>query len=187
MPKEITKDRVKINQRNATKSTGPLNTTSTRFNALKHGMLAVGITELDDCGYQELVRHMKSSFQPEGPLENFLCERMAFCMVRIKRALRLEAEFITSELHPPITKVEGGHLNGDSEFLYGTTIVLDPGLPARLPSSAVDTLVGKFQRYETSIENKLYRSMHELERLQRQRKGDFLSPPSVGDLGFSVE
>ncbi|MDP3024362.1 MAG: hypothetical protein Q8O10_02395 [candidate division Zixibacteria bacterium] len=37
--------------------------------------------------------------------------------------------------------------------------------------------VDKILRYETTIERQLYRAMSELERLQRQRKGEFLPPP----------
>ena len=37
--------------------------------------------------------------------------------------------------------------------------------------------VDKILRYETMIERQLYRAMNQLERLQRQRKGEFVPPP----------
>ncbi len=40
--------KLKANWKNAQKSTGPKDTTSTRYNASKHGLLSEGVTELDD-------------------------------------------------------------------------------------------------------------------------------------------
>jgi hypothetical protein len=37
--------------------------------------------------------------------------------------------------------------------------------------------VDKILRYETAIERQLYRAINELERLQRQRKGEAIPPP----------
>jgi hypothetical protein len=91
----------------------------------------------------------------------------------------LEAEFITAKINPPITKTEGGV---PTEDLLGRVVVLDPGLPARLSAAAVDILCNKFQRYESAIENKLYRAVNALERLQRLRAGEDIPAPAVGDL-----
>ena len=65
--------------------------------------------------------------------------------------------------------------------------MLDPGLPAPLPESAVEHLVGRFQRYETAIENKLYRAMNQLERLQRLRLGEKLPAPATLDMGVHLD
>jgi hypothetical protein len=47
------------NRLNAQNSTGPGDTTLTRFNAVKHGLLAKGITELDDSdAYESLVQRL---------------------------------------------------------------------------------------------------------------------------------
>ena len=84
----------------------------------------------------------------------------------------LEAEFITAELNPALTKTIYPDGNDKSELMrllereHGKTVVLDPGLPARLSASDVETLQ-TFQRYETANENKLYRALNQLERLQR--------------------
>ena len=77
----------------------------------KHGLLAEGITELDDMGYKHFLAEVQTALKPEGPIENFLTQRICLCMVRLKRASRLEAEFITGTLNPPITKIEGKMLS----------------------------------------------------------------------------
>jgi hypothetical protein len=52
--------KIAANRINGQKSHGPTNTTSTRFNATKHGLLAVGITELDDAeGYHVLLNDLR--------------------------------------------------------------------------------------------------------------------------------
>jgi hypothetical protein len=68
--------KISANRRNCKKSTGPNNTTSTRFNATKHGLLAHGITELDNAEeYRNTLRRLNQSYVAE--LETFLLERMA--------------------------------------------------------------------------------------------------------------
>ena len=42
--------------------------------------------------------------------------------------------------------------------------------------SSADTL-DKIMRYETTLERQLYRAMHQLERLQRMRKGEDIPAP----------
>jgi len=91
--------KIAANQSNGKKGTGPKNTLSTRYNAKKHGLLAAGITELDDPDeYRKIVRGLDESYTAE--LKKFFRRRMALIMVRIHRAERYDAEFITSILNP---------------------------------------------------------------------------------------
>jgi hypothetical protein len=97
------KKKIAASRINGQKSHGPTNTTSTRFNATKHGLLAVGITELDDAeGYRTTLGDLIREKNPVGSIEMFLVKSAALDMVRWPRAIRLEAEYITSELNPPI-------------------------------------------------------------------------------------
>ena len=171
--------KIEANTNNAQKSTGPNDTTSTRYNAVKHGLLAEGVTELDNPEkYHELCSQLEAALRPVGDIEKFLVKRIALNMVRLNRAARLEAEFITHILNPPETKIEGGS-HAQLDEAMGRRVVLDPGLPARLSIIAIDGLAGKFQRYETALDNKLFRALHELDRLQRMRKGETVPPPAV--------
>ena len=89
------------NRQNASRSTGPKNTSWTRLNAVRHGLLARGITELDDLNaYESLVQRLTTTYQPARELECFFVERISFHMLRLRRTARLEAEYITSEVHP---------------------------------------------------------------------------------------
>jgi hypothetical protein len=162
---------------NGQKSHGPTNTTSTRFNATKHGLLAEGITELDDAdGYQTILRDLIREKKPLGELEMFLVKAAALEMVRWPRARRLEAECITAELNPPTYET------GLRDILLDGAMV-DPGLPAAVRPEAVQQLV-TFQRYESTFANRLFRVLHELERLQRMRQGEQLPAPLTVDVNI---
>jgi hypothetical protein len=175
--------KVAANRINGLKSNGPKNTQSTRFNARKHGLLAVGITELDDAeGYRNTLLQLTREKEPVGELEKFLVQAAALDMVRWQRARRLEAEFITGELNPPLL----GPGLADIGSILSEGEVLDPGLPAPINSESGHRLVNIFQRYETSIANRLFRTFHELERLQRTRRGEILPAPANLDIDINV-
>ena len=54
-----TEKQITANRLNGLKSHGPTNTKLTRTNANKHGLLAAGITELDDAeGYRTILRDL---------------------------------------------------------------------------------------------------------------------------------
>jgi hypothetical protein len=171
-------DKADSNRKNAQRSTGPHDTTSTRLNAINHGLLAKGMTELDDSeGYGSLIQRLTESKRPIGDLENFFVQRIAFHMVRLQRAARLEAEYITGEIHPP---VKG---QGMQDILDPG--IIEPGMPAAVGALGAINLVSGFQRYETAIENKLYRAINQLERLQRARLGEFVPAPEALDVSIN--
>jgi hypothetical protein len=165
------------NRLNAQNSTGPGDTTLTRFNAVKHGLLAKGITELDDSdAYESLVQRLTLAYDPVGDLEIFWVRRIAFCMTRLDRAARLEANYINAEIHPP-----------SQEQDCMAPITPEVGLSTGVGALSAINLVSGFQRYETAIENKLYRAIHELERRQRMRKGEFVPAPQSVDVSIHSE
>lgn len=166
------------NRLNGQKSHGPTNTRSTRYNATKHGLLAQGVTELDAAeGYQTMLQDLIEEKNPVGPTELFLTKSAALEMVRAHRARRLEAEYITAVLNPP---TRGPNFLGDEKELFPGEII-DPGLPALIEFEPAQRLV-TFQRYESGFVLRLFRTLHELERLQRMRKGETVPAPAGLDV-----
>ena len=184
MDDAISPTKVEANRQNARKGKGgPKDTSATRFNASKHGLLAQGITELDDAeAYTALLERLNEAHQPAGDIESFLVERIALAIVRLRRIARMEAEYIRGELHPVIRGK-----SSSERVRWRERPVLDPGLPATMKAGSVVVLEGIFQRYETAMENKLYRAMNELERLQRMRQGERISAPAVVDVAVHTE
>jgi hypothetical protein len=109
----------------------------------------------------------------------FFVKSAASDMARWPRARRLEAECITGELNPPT------HAPGLRDLLIDGE-VLDPGLPAAISYKAVQQLV-TLQRYESTFANRLFRTLHELERLQRMRQGERVPAPVTVDLSVHAE
>jgi len=96
-----TDKQITANRKNSEKSPGPGNTISTRFNAQKHGLLASGVTELDDAeGYQQMLADLMREKNPVGVIETYRVKCIALDIVRLTRAQRLEAEYITAQLNP---------------------------------------------------------------------------------------
>ncbi|PYX34346.1 MAG: hypothetical protein DMG80_02540 [Acidobacteria bacterium] len=165
---------IAANRQNAKKSPGPGNTESTRFNAIKHGLLAAGVTELDDAeGYQRILADLMREKNPVGVIETHRVRCMALDVVRQTRAQRLEAEFITSQLNPATLERESDPL------LALQRRELDPGIPATLRLDATQYLVTVYQRYEGFFSNDLSRNERELERSQRMRHGERLPAPAA--------
>jgi hypothetical protein len=151
---------------------------------MKHGLLAAGITELDDSeGYSMTLRDLRQEKEPVGVIEEFLVALIALNIVRRKRVARLEAEHITGLLNP---EIRTGQPTYDLGEIHDGTVV-DVGLPALLKGADVQILFTLYQRYATAIEQEIYRALHELERVQRMRRGEHLPAPSAVDVTVSTD
>jgi len=180
--KSSSSEKIAANRSNSKKSTGPHNAISARFNATTHGLLAKGVTELDDPDdYQSTLSRLEQGYLAES--EKFLLGRIALNMVRLRRCARLEAECLTGILNPPIY----GETQEVFEVPSFKSSLIDRGLPARITSEKFEPIVSTFQRYETSVENKLFRQMHEVERLRRLIQGEKLPPPVAVDVAVHTD
>jgi len=174
--------KVSANRINGQKSHGPKDTSSTRFNATKHGLLAVGITELDDAeGYRTILSVLTKEKSPVGLIETFLVESIALEIVRCQRARSFEARCITAVANPPVESAPFM----DFSILNEPTVV-DHGLPALVTFENVQAL-SAFQRYESTFAAMLFRNLHELERLQRIRQGEHVPAPAIVDVNVQTD
>jgi len=176
-----TEKQIAANQRNAQHSTGPRDTSRTSQNATKHGLLAAGATELDRAIHANLVALLAKHFRPAGPIEVWLVDQIALHMARLQRAVELEQKCFAGEIPhekpPPLSLYD---------VITGGKAALEQDGPGQTSLTTRD--IGKFNdtvgRYETALENKLYRALHELERLQRRRQGENVPAPAAGDLNI---
>ena len=163
---------IAANRDNAKKSTGPRETSSTRWNAVKHGLTSQGITELDDHeAFERFLAGVRTSCQPSGVIEDELCRRVAVDLLRGQRALMLEAEEITAQLNPPkykktLTVWSELDTTPQAEIIE----LVDPGIPSRMSMEGIERLLRTPQRYETAIANSLTRNLNNLHRVQKERR-----------------
>jgi hypothetical protein len=186
--KQISTRKAAACRENAQLSTGPADTESTRYNATKHGLLSEGVTELDNPEkFQALVEQLTTELQPAGVLEHECVQQIAVLTLRVRRARRLEAEALTACLNPATTRHHPGTVFADPSELVGWTETLDVGLPAQISNDAIDGINRTVLRYETSIENKLFRWQNQLERLQRLRRGEKIPAPANLELNVHTD
>lgn len=176
--KTVSAKKIAANKLNAKKSTGPVNTSITKFNGTKHGLQTVGVSELDNAeGHQVLLKTLMEEKKPVDEVETFLVETAALEMVRARRARRLD-----SAMHPPIYH---GTMPTEKELYKGTLV--DEGFLASLDPKEAQPLVSIYQRYESIIFGRLQKTMHELERVQRTRQGEIVPIPETLDVNFHID
>ena len=148
-----------------------------RLNALKHGLLCSEniLTDEDKTLLREVERGLQEELQPVGALEIALVDRMASCLWRWRRAMKVEREMIYTHRHPPLIFQPYEGADGIS---LGEALSQD---------FAKSDTYGKFTRYETSSERGFFRALHELQRLQAMRNGRDVPTPIALDVDIGKE
>jgi len=159
-----TKKQTVANRKNAKK--GGVRTAAgkqiSRFNAQKHGILSLGLTEHEEDLKEKYLTQFFDDFKPANIAEEVLVERMCLHYLRMMTIRKAEIDFFDLVAEKQINGISFvGEYAGD--FGYKN----------------IKTLSDIYQRYETSTENRFYKALHELERLQRMRKGEKLKAPEV--------
>ena len=195
-------NRTRANRVNAKKSTGPSSEPGRRrasLNRLLHGLRASTpvLPGEDPNELDELVRKVATDVQPQGVVEEFMAERVAMGMWRLRRAERAEIGVLTHQL----LMIEAGRaerdrgqceLNALEQLIAPKAMITDevghraataqlgeieaaaendlPTLGQALAEAASGPgTVDLATRYETAAERSLYRTLHELRDLQAAR------------------
>lgn len=171
----ISKKQLKANQANA--KLGGVKTEAgkqkSKYNAVKHNMLTKLLSDKEAKEAQSIKIKLHQQFEPANTLEEILVERIAIWSVRLQRVLIAETEQIKSMEDPRITETTGGlelHTFGEE------TRVIKEGYTPKVKIEDIEVLAGTYFRYETAIEARLYKTLHELQRLQLERKGQKVPP-----------
>ena len=137
-----------------------------RRNATKHGIFSEAILKGRESRseYQALLAGLTENFQPEGTMEELLVQKLCTLLWRQRRLLRAECAAIESA---EIESAESAKI-----FPFGGKDSL------LLPSYVLDRLL----RYEANLDRSFDRTLSQLERLQRIRRGQSVPPPVKIDL-----
>ncbi len=171
--------KVEANRKNAQKSTGPKDTSLTRLNALQHGLLSreVLIKGEDKRALEELGRRLRMELAPQGELENIFVDRIVSSAWRLKRAVRVERDYIQAEYEDCKFDDFSGIKRQDNKA-WNLVVARELGT-----SNTWLNLI----RYETTIEKQIYKALHELLRLQSARRGEKPPIPIAVDVEVSTE
>src|SRR5579864_3302492 len=174
-----TQRQIEANRRNGHMSDGPKDTAVSRYNPTRHGLRAPRLTPLDDQEeYERLRSQLEKSWRQANCIELMLIEKAALYAVKATTAEKFESQFLSSELDPRRLQWEK---MPDLTAVLGREKVLNPGSPAVVSHESFQKLL-LYQRYGANFMNLFFRTMHELERMQKLRRGEFLAPPQVLDV-----
>ena len=176
----LSNKQLEANRRNALRSTGPKTPKGKRAvkrNALKHGLLSreVLIKGEDGRALEELGKNLRHELVPQDELENILVERIISSVWRLRRAVRVERDYLQEEYQDCKNYDWNGKESGDSK---AWNLVV-----ARALGNSTTWL--NLVRYETSIEKQMYKALHELMRLQSARRGEKPALPLAVDVSVS--
>lgn len=148
-----------------------------KYNAQKHAILRESITEYDQEVYDFISEKLVKELNPQGAVEEMLAEIISVCYIKLFRVAKAEKEYIKAVFNP-FRKI-----NSKWDYME----LPDPdakwvGYNPQINEANIDKLTNVYSRYETTIQSKMYKALHELERLQRMRKGDKVNAPVVVDV-----
>lgn len=153
-----TKKQINANRRNAKKSTGPRSDrgkqTAAR-NALKHGFCASGVllSDEDPAVFEQFSQNLRRELNPNGSVENMLAGRIVALSWRLQRAVRLQ-----SGVFDALTK--------QTESADALDPAVDPRPRTLVASDRNPKLLDNLLLHERRLEQSLYKTMLELQRLQ---------------------
>jgi hypothetical protein len=120
---------------------------------------------------------MVASFDPKGPFEEALVDRLASLWWRLKRVGRAEREGFTFACE----RMAGGNNGMTCKFMCSLPVHVAFTTWGNNPEEGhVDRLL----RYEGQLERSFFRLLHELERIQARRQGQTVTLPQVADVNL---
>jgi hypothetical protein len=177
-----TEAQINANQQNAQKSTGPRTAegkAAVSQNAVKHGLFASeavikGENQADFDLYRD---EMLGELAPVGMVESMLAERFVSLSWRLRRLERMQNQAIDVMMErdgpSPLTLQLRSQL---PKFLQDVQVDMRGSAPelilgrAAIKDCANYNVLGRLSIYERRIENSMFKTMRELERLQMLRK-----------------
>ena len=171
MENQISQKQMEANQRNALLGGGKTEQGKeiSKFNAQKHGILRQTITDYERDFYFELLDQLGQELKPEGIIEEMLVDRIATYYLRLFRAAKAEGKYVKSVLNPHITVMRAVL---DDGLFEPREVVEKEGYKPQITPNVIGSLDDIYLRYEITLENRIYRTLQELERIKRRKTGE---------------
>ena len=145
------------NRANATHSTGPADTSRTRFNGLAHGLTSkqTVIRGEDQQEFDAFQAKMLRDLTPASAVESVLADRIVTAAWRLKRFARVEASFFNNRIDAFLDA------NPDSDPDAAlANLFTDPAETARMRL---------FLRYQTTVQREYDTAVRELRKAKKER------------------
>ena len=154
----MTAAKLAANRTNAQRSTGPQDTSRSRFNGVQHGLTSrqtviPGESQED---YDEFHRELLADLKPKSATENLLAERIVAAAWRLQRFQRIEAAFFTDRIKAFLA--DNPEADPDSAL---ANLFVDPAETAKMRL---------FLRYQNSVQREYDKAKSEYARAQAERE-----------------
>ncbi len=146
------------------------------LNARKHGIFASALTPEDAEELGAIEEELIADLRPTGRVEEMLVETLAMTYLRMQRCARAEAEYHVATWEEPNRKeqpLEWQELQKKRK--RGERVVT-------IRWAVFRQTIALFGLYNARLTNQFLKTLHEIERYQRLRKGENVPPPVVADL-----
>jgi hypothetical protein len=159
-----TKKQLSANRRNAEHSTGPKTADGKQIasmNSLKHGLLARSplLPTEDAAEFNNLLEDLRQDLKPEGVLQSFCVERLAYLIQKSQRANNFEVGILAGQYHKILAERAGKQAARNSRPETGSLVALEP-----IGSLASNPQILDADKYEQAItERELQQSAQETE------------------------
>jgi len=154
-----TEKQITANQKNALK--GGVKTEEgkeiSRYNSVQHGIFLKSLNDEEKPVFTERLERLVNEMNPETEIEELLIKRLAFLMIRLDRIA--QAEF--RELEDEIKAIYNDAWRSLEHY-------------TRYEKRGSYEI---YQKYETNLENRIYRLLNQYERMKRLRLGEIVPAP----------
>lgn len=131
-----------------------------RYNARKHAILSQSLTTYDEQEeYEAFVDELIETYGKSTGIVGRLIEQAATCYIQLRRANQAETEYLKATLNPRKTRLEGGL----ELYPMGEIVVVNEGYTPKVTYENVETLMTIYCRYQTTLENRLFRLLQLLD------------------------
>jgi hypothetical protein len=189
-----TEKQLAANRRNSQNSSGPRNTTRSRYNALQHGLCAEHFEIPEDVpstvSIQEHLDHWNNFYQPASPVEALLVREIVTCQWRLERAPRQETGLLAKVIDECFYDAwykdkETGKKVYTCAYDWEEDLQDAQEKSARLLGMAWRQIcrngdpLPKLQRYETALSNRIHKAVKLLLKLRgHDRPGELRNEPN---------
>lgn len=128
-----------------------------RYNATRHGILRESVSAYEKADYKQIFDDLCEAYEPHNFAEEIIVERFAVAYIKFIRLAKAESELMKSVVDPTIP--------------YGLPELYQKlGYKALMTSEQVAVLADIYSRYETAVENRMYKAMQRLEELKKTKQ-----------------
>lgn len=137
-----------------------------KYNALRHGLLRQTLTAYEKEAFHKIYVDFIKQYEPVTIFEKILVERATIYYLKLFRLQKAEQEYMNSQLDPRV--FENG---GDIKDIFKGEVIHE-GYTPQITDTNIQKLTDVYARYEITLENRLYKAIHELELAIAKRNGE---------------